>query len=97
MTCENHDENNKCHKRKIKACPSGQPLQLIASTGSEDFLHVHWGGKTKADRLTKSIANNILTEKSDKGGTSLKTTQRGHSNSKNDAGAVSGARENSKP
>lgn len=87
MTSENRNENNKCHKRKIKARPLRQPLQLTASTGSEGFLHVHWGGKTKADSLTKSIANNILTEKSDKAGTSLKTAQRGHSNSKNDAGS----------
>lgn len=85
MTSENRNENNKCHKRKIKARPLGQPLQLTASTGSEGFLH--WEGKTKADSLTKSIANNILTQKSDKGGASLQTAQRGHSNSKNDAGS----------
>lgn len=88
MTSENRNENNKCHKRKIEARPLGQLLQPTASTDSEGRLPACApGGKTKADSLTKSIANNILTEKSDKRGTSLKTAQRGHSNSKNDAGS----------
>lgn len=67
MTSENRNENNKSHKRKIEARPLGScSSPLLPQILKEDFLRVHRGGKTKADSLTKSIANNILTEKSDK-------------------------------
>lgn len=88
MTSETAMRTINVTREKLKPAHSGScsnpPLPRILKEG---FLRVHPGGKTKADSLTKSIANNILAEKSDKRGTSLKTAQCGHSNSKNDAGS----------
>lgn len=90
MTSKNRNENNKCQKRKIKARPPR--LRLTASRVAscrEEGEH----------SLAKSAANNILTERSDKGGASLQQPRAAVQIVKNDAEAweQTCARENSRP
>lgn len=90
MTSESRNENNKCHKRKIKLCWLTAPQVQFTDAVSilEDFSVCPQKRKQRqqTESVRKSTGNNILSEESDKRATSLKAAQSGHSNSKNDAG-----------